>query len=311
MRLLLIRHAQTTSNVLHLLDTAEPGAALTEVGMAQAAGLVGALCDEPIDVLMASTLLRAQQTATPLALARTLPLGIRDGIREISACELEMRGDVAASDLYQATALDWASGELDSVIAGAGAGRDMLAAFDEVVAEAESSGAATAVLVSHGAAIVTWGWRPGGQPRRVLRGQEPIGKHRDRDPGREQCIPVVGGVLEWRSRARRAADLTGRFTPGRRRRRLCDDRSRHEALVHRQDEKFIVRTKASAMSWGSPMRPPGIGRQRRHTSAPGAWHEQRGQRYDNSQGAQEHGAPGPYASRSAMRARSRRRARRA
>jgi broad specificity phosphatase PhoE len=32
MRLLLIRHAQTTSNVLHLLDTAEPGAALTEVG---------------------------------------------------------------------------------------------------------------------------------------------------------------------------------------------------------------------------------------------------------------------------------------
>jgi probable phosphoglycerate mutase len=32
----------------------------------------------------------------------------------------------------------------------------MLAAFDEVVAEVESSGAATAVLVSHGAAIVTW-----------------------------------------------------------------------------------------------------------------------------------------------------------
>src|ERR1019366_5374164 len=67
-----------------------------------------------------------------------------------------MRGDAVASELYQATALDWAAGELDSVIAGAGAGRDMLTAFDEVVAEAESSGAATAVLVSHGAAIITW-----------------------------------------------------------------------------------------------------------------------------------------------------------
>ncbi len=156
MRLLLIRHGQTTSNVLHLLDTAEPGAALTDLGMAQAEGLVGALCDESIDMVMASTLLRAQQTATPLALARALPLGIRDGIREIGAGELEMRGDAFASDLYQAAALDWAAGELDSVIAGAGAGRDMLAAFDEVVAEAESSGAATAVLVSHGAAIITW-----------------------------------------------------------------------------------------------------------------------------------------------------------
>jgi probable phosphoglycerate mutase len=69
---------------------------------------------------------------------------------------LEMRGDAAASDQCQATALDWAAGQLDSVIAGAGRGHDMLAAFDEVVAEAESCGAATAVLVSHGAAIVTW-----------------------------------------------------------------------------------------------------------------------------------------------------------
>jgi probable phosphoglycerate mutase len=155
-RLLLIRHGQTTSNVLHLLDTATPGAALTDVGMRQADALVGALCDESIDVLMASTLLRAQQPAAPLALARGLPMGIRDGIREIGAGELEMRGDVASSERYHATAMDWAAGELDSVIAGGGGGAEMLAAFDEVVAEAESSGASTAALVSHGAAIVTW-----------------------------------------------------------------------------------------------------------------------------------------------------------
>jgi len=155
-RLLLIRHGQTTSNVLHLLDTATPGAALTAVGRRQADALVGSLCEESIDVLMASTLLRAQQTATPLARARALGVDVRDGIREIGAGDLEMRGDAAASKQYQGTALDWAAGELDSVIPGGGGGADMLSAFDEVVAEAESSGAATAALVSHGAAIVTW-----------------------------------------------------------------------------------------------------------------------------------------------------------
>jgi broad specificity phosphatase PhoE len=156
MRLLLIRHGQTTSNVRHLLDTGDPGAALTDVGMSQAHALVGALAHESIDVLMASTLLRARQTASPLALARDLPLAVRAGIREIGAGELEMRSDPAAADLYRATTLDWAAGDLDSRIRGAGSGHDVLAAFDEVVAEVESSGAETAVLVSHGAAIVTW-----------------------------------------------------------------------------------------------------------------------------------------------------------
>jgi broad specificity phosphatase PhoE len=155
-RLLLVRHGQTTSNVRHLLDTAEPGAALTDLGRQQADALVGVLADESIDVLMASTLLRAQQTANPLALAHALPLGVRHGIREIGAGELEMRGDTMATHRYQANALDWAAGDLASRISGGGTGRDMLAAFDEVVAEVESSGAATAVLVSHGAAIVTW-----------------------------------------------------------------------------------------------------------------------------------------------------------
>jgi broad specificity phosphatase PhoE len=156
MRLFLIRHGQTTSNVRHLLDTADPGAALTDLGRDQAEALVEALAGEPIDVLMASTLLRAQQTATPLALARALPLGVRDGIREIGAGDLEMRGDVASAARYRATTLDWAAGDLGSRIPGAGSARDMLAAFDEVVAEVESSGTETAVLVSHGAAIVTW-----------------------------------------------------------------------------------------------------------------------------------------------------------
>lgn len=70
MRLLLVRHGQTPSNVRFLLDTAVPGPGLTELGERQAAALPEALAGEDIDALYASTLTRAQLTAAPLAGAR-------------------------------------------------------------------------------------------------------------------------------------------------------------------------------------------------------------------------------------------------
>ena len=51
MRLILVRHGQTSSNVAGLLDTDEPGAGLTGVGLEQAAALADALRDESIEVL--------------------------------------------------------------------------------------------------------------------------------------------------------------------------------------------------------------------------------------------------------------------
>ncbi len=70
MRLLLIRHGQTHSNVSGSLDTARPGADLTDLGREQAELLVERLKDEPVDALHASTLVRTQQTIAPLARAR-------------------------------------------------------------------------------------------------------------------------------------------------------------------------------------------------------------------------------------------------
>ncbi len=63
MRLLLVRHGETPSNVHHLLDTAVPGPALTELGEAQAAALPEALAGEVIEAVYASPLLRARLTA--------------------------------------------------------------------------------------------------------------------------------------------------------------------------------------------------------------------------------------------------------
>ena len=59
MRLILIRHGQTQSNVDGALDTAFPGAPLDDVGLAQAEALVYAIAHEAIDALYCSTLTRA------------------------------------------------------------------------------------------------------------------------------------------------------------------------------------------------------------------------------------------------------------
>ena len=77
MRLLLLRHGQTESNVIGALDTAVPGAPLTAIGERQASAVPGAL--EPVDAVFVSTLIRTQQTALPLERARGLHATISTG----------------------------------------------------------------------------------------------------------------------------------------------------------------------------------------------------------------------------------------
>lgn len=157
MRLLLVRHGQTPANVDYLLDTAVPGPGLTELGARQAAALPEALADEDVEALYASTLVRTQLTAAPLAAARGLDVVVRDGIREISAGDLEaLPGDTEQGALYMRTAFAWAAGETDLRMPGGENGAEFLARYDAVVAEVAASGAGTVVLVSHGAAIRTW-----------------------------------------------------------------------------------------------------------------------------------------------------------
>lgn len=156
MRLLLIRHGQTPSNLKHLLDTAEPGPGLTPLGQEQAAALPGALAKERIDVLYASTLLRTQLTAAPLATRTGLEVVVRDGIRELSAGDLEMRGDAEAAETYLSTAFAWSAGNTGLRMPGGENGVEALARYDAVVAEAAATGAETVAMISHGAAIRMW-----------------------------------------------------------------------------------------------------------------------------------------------------------
>ncbi|ABY22596.1 phosphoglycerate/bisphosphoglycerate mutase [Renibacterium salmoninarum ATCC 33209] len=156
MRLILIRHGQTESNVHRLLDTAMPGPGLTELGQQQAAGLVSALAEQPLDAIYSSIATRAQQTAAPLAANRELVPIIREGAREIAAGDLEMSAEMASVMAYLKVVSAWLQGDREVRMAGADTGTEVLSRFDAVVQEALEAGHNSAAIVSHGAMIRTW-----------------------------------------------------------------------------------------------------------------------------------------------------------
>ncbi|MFI6250777.1 histidine phosphatase family protein [Streptomyces sp. NPDC051016] len=157
MRLLLIRHGQTPTNVEFLLDTAVPGPGLTALGERQAAALPAALAEEDIEALYVSTLIRTHRTAAPLAAARGLDSIVRDGIREVSAGDLEMLpGHSEHGEEYMRTVFAWAGGDTGPRMPGGETGAEVLARYDAVVAEAAASGAGTVAMISHGAVIRLW-----------------------------------------------------------------------------------------------------------------------------------------------------------
>ena len=158
MRLILIRHGQTPSNVRGLLDTQPPGPGLTELGLAQAAEVPTTLAAEPVDALYASTAVRAQLTAAPLAVARGLDVVIRGGLREIAAGDWEMLGDDDSVHGYLELIGGWLAGDLHRRSPGAAgeSGVEVMERFDAVIAEIAASGVGAAAVVAHGAVNRTW-----------------------------------------------------------------------------------------------------------------------------------------------------------
>ncbi|MBP2413189.1 putative phosphoglycerate mutase [Arthrobacter stackebrandtii] len=154
MRLILIRHGQTPNNIRGLLDTAVPGPGLTTLGLQQAEAVPTEIGGQRIDELYTSNLTRTQLTAAPLAGARTLEPLVRDGIREISAGDLEMKGDEASIMAYLKVLMSWFGGDLSARIPGADNGFEVLERFDAVVEEAAAH--ESVAMVSHGAMIRFW-----------------------------------------------------------------------------------------------------------------------------------------------------------
>lgn len=155
-RIHLIRHGQISSNISGALDTAIPGPALTDLGQEQAHALVPTFEGLTIDSMWASTALRAQQTATPLAQSRGFELNILDDLREISAGDLEMSLDPEHRAIYHRTITQWILGDLDARLGNGTSGAEVLERFDNSIAEIAASGAQEPAVVAHGAIISFW-----------------------------------------------------------------------------------------------------------------------------------------------------------
>ncbi|SEQ44707.1 histidine phosphatase family protein [Microlunatus flavus] len=157
MRLLLIRHGQTTANVRGALDTAFPGEPLTDLGRAQAAAVPAALEDEDVTAVYASNLTRTRRTAEPLRAARGLRVGIRPGLAEVRAGDLELRADEVAVRGYVDCLVAWMGGDLDRRMPGGADGHAFWARYDgALTAIAERHSGRTVAVFSHGAAIRVW-----------------------------------------------------------------------------------------------------------------------------------------------------------
>jgi len=158
MRLLLVRHGQTAANVRGELDTAPPGPGLTRLGRRQAKAIPGELATESIDGIYSSALIRTQETARPLAIARGLPVVVRDGLHEIAAGELERRSDWPSVQRYLEVISAWGVGELDVAMPGGADGHEFFGRLDGAFAAiaAEHDDDATVAVVNHSAAIRVW-----------------------------------------------------------------------------------------------------------------------------------------------------------
>lgn len=153
MRLILIRHGETQSNVDRLLDTAHPGAPLTATGLQQAHDLAEAVAHEDIDALFVSTLHRAQQTAAPLAAKRALEATVIEGVHEIPAGVEEMNADWSA---YVRMLESWSPENLDAKLDQGESAREFMERFDGAIAAIEAAGHQSVAVVSHGAALRVW-----------------------------------------------------------------------------------------------------------------------------------------------------------
>ena len=158
MRLLLIRHGQTPHNVTGALDTAFPGAGLTELGQRQASAVPAALADEDVSAVYASPLVRTQLTGSPLAQERSIEVHVREGLEEIAAGAFEMRSDLEAVEAYLGGLAAWLHRDLDHALEGGTTGHDFLARYDAAVRAVadQHGGGDTVALFSHGAAIRVW-----------------------------------------------------------------------------------------------------------------------------------------------------------
>lgn len=175
-RLILIRHGQTHANIARILDTALPGAPLTDHGVIQSRRLGRVLLPSRnrLAEVVTSHALRARQTGAGAVagLHHLAGPGVRlrheDGIHEIQAGEVEGRSDFDAHRRFMEVFHGWLHGNAGEAMPGGESAEDLLDRYLPVLrrlaaerripgegmdGNADVDGGRNFAVVSHGAAI--------------------------------------------------------------------------------------------------------------------------------------------------------------
>ena len=169
-----VRHGESQGNVSGFIDTTVPGPSLTATGEQQAKEVAVALSATPHDGIYASSMIRTQQTAQPLADDIGEPIVVLPGLREIEAGDFEGRPAVTAMAGYFGPMQQWLAGDRLARIPGSIDGNEFDARFDDAVNTVYRSGQHSPVVFSHGAAIAMWTTMNVRNPRPELVEAQPL-----------------------------------------------------------------------------------------------------------------------------------------
>ncbi|GFG73011.1 histidine phosphatase family protein [Mycobacterium botniense] len=151
-----VRHAQSQSNADGVLNTEVPGPGLTEEGREQARQIARQLARNGYDAIYASSMVRTQQTAAPLAEKLGKQVEVLPGLREIDAGWFNGEPTSMAASTYMLAPMDWLAGDRQDAIPGSVNGNQFNDQFSAAVQKIYDSGHAKPVAFSHGAAIMIW-----------------------------------------------------------------------------------------------------------------------------------------------------------
>jgi broad specificity phosphatase PhoE len=154
--LTLVRHAQSAGNASGLIDTSTPGPELTAKGWCQATLTAPELARNHYDAVYASTMIRTEQTATPMSQALGEPIDVLPGLREIEAGQYEGTPEADAPNTYWAAPGRWLQGDRSARIPGSVDGNEFEARFNQAVQRIYDSGEQNPVAFSHSTAIMVW-----------------------------------------------------------------------------------------------------------------------------------------------------------
>jgi broad specificity phosphatase PhoE len=151
-----IRHAESEANASGIINTDVPGPGLSQQGKGQAEDVAHRVGRSDFDGIYASTMVRAQQTAAPLAAELGKHVEVLQGVQEISAGWFDGRPEAQAPSTYLVAPADWLNGDLQDSIPGSVTGKQFNDQFTAAIQKVYDSGNRNPVLFSHKFAIEYW-----------------------------------------------------------------------------------------------------------------------------------------------------------